>query len=303
VLWRRVSGVAYATPAYRPGGHTQQRRSEPPVRKAVSPHRSPMRARSATALEAASVSDRPPASSPGAQPPTAQASGDGTLPPPVRRAGQTAAVTLAGSLDYATVVRNRPDTLGTWRVTMTSRRTADRVAELLGGRVQQDLTSGLVEVLTTSPTVDVLLTGPPRSALHGSTPPTAATASPKATAAPAPARLALRSAGLPASRAAAAGPAPSSGSGSPAARASAPSALPARTGPSSSWSPGPRPRCAVDRPASLPGRGLACYGASIRSAAASSCRTPAPVVTLLGDHGPGRRGGRHLSDCLKRTAP
>jgi hypothetical protein len=69
-------------------------------------------------------------------------------------------VLLAGSLDYATVVRNRPRTHGTWRVTTTSRRTADRVVQLLGGRVQQDVTSGLVEVLTSSPTVDILLTGP-----------------------------------------------------------------------------------------------------------------------------------------------
>jgi Recombination directionality factor-like len=107
------------------------------------------------------VSDRPPASSSGVQPtPTAQASGNRAPPPPVRNAGQAAAVVLAGSLDYATVVRNRPRTLGAWRVTTTSRRTADRVAQLLGGRVQQDLTGGLVEVLTTSPTVEVLLTGP-----------------------------------------------------------------------------------------------------------------------------------------------
>jgi hypothetical protein len=73
---------------------------------------------------------------------------------------------LAGSLDYATVVCNRPRTLGTWRVTATSRRTADRVVQLLGGRVQQDLTGGLVEVLTTSPTVDVLLTGPAALRVH-----------------------------------------------------------------------------------------------------------------------------------------
>jgi hypothetical protein len=230
----RVLTVA-ATPAHTPGGHAQQRRSEPPVREAVSPHRSPVRARSATAPEAASVSDRQPASSSGVQPtPTAQASGDGTLPPPVRRAGQAAAVVLAGGLDYATVVRNRPRTLATWRVTTTSRRTADRVAQLLGGRVQQDLTSGLVEVLTTSPTVDILLTGLARFALTGSTPPPAATASPRATATRAPAPLGLRGAEPRASRAAAANPAPSSGSGSPAARASAPSALPARTGHSSS---------------------------------------------------------------------
>jgi hypothetical protein len=113
------------------------------------------------------VSDRPPASSSGAQPtPTAQASSNGSLSPPVRHAGQTAAVMLAGSLDYATMVRNRPRTLGTWRVTTTSRRTADRVAQLLGGRVQQDLTSGLVEILTTSPTVDILLTGPAALRVH-----------------------------------------------------------------------------------------------------------------------------------------
>jgi hypothetical protein len=108
------------------------------------------------------VSDRPPARSSGAQPTlTAQASGNGTLP-----TGQTAAVVLAGSLDYATMVRNRPRTLGTWRVTTSSRRTADRVVQLLGGCVQQDPTSGLVEVLTTSPTVDILLTGPAALRIH-----------------------------------------------------------------------------------------------------------------------------------------
>lgn len=107
------------------------------------------------------MSDRPPASSSGAQPtPTAHASGNATLPPPARRAGQAAAVVLVGSFDYATVVGNRPRTLATWRVTATSRRTADWVARLLGGRVQQSLTGGLVEVVTTSPTVEVLLTGP-----------------------------------------------------------------------------------------------------------------------------------------------
>jgi hypothetical protein len=73
---------------------------------------------------------------------------------------------LAGSLDYATMVRNRPRTLDTWRVTATSRRIADRVVQLLGGRVQQDLTSGLVEILTTSPTVDILLTGPAALRVH-----------------------------------------------------------------------------------------------------------------------------------------
>ncbi len=223
------------------------------------------------------MSDLPPASRSDAQrAPTAQASGDGTLPAPVCRAGQAAAVVLAGRLDYATVVGNRPRTLGTWRVTTTSRRTADSVVQLLGGRVQQDLTGGLVEVLTTSPTVEILVTGPAALRVRWQYAGSHCDGVTQGDAARAPAPLGLRSAGPLASRAAAAGPAPSSGSGWPAARALAPSALPARTGRSSSWSPGPRPRCAVDRPASLPGRGLVCSGASTRSAAASSCRTPAP---------------------------
>jgi hypothetical protein len=58
------------------------------------------------------------------------------------------------------MVRNRPRTLGTWRVTTTSLLTAERVAQLLGGHARQDPTTGRAEVLTTASTVSILLTRP-----------------------------------------------------------------------------------------------------------------------------------------------
>jgi hypothetical protein len=42
-----------------------------------------------------------------------------------------------GRFHYTKVVRNRPRTLHTWRVVTTSQLTADRVAQLLGGHVEQ----------------------------------------------------------------------------------------------------------------------------------------------------------------------
>jgi hypothetical protein len=63
-------------------------------------------------------------------------------------------VELVGRLHHVAVVRNRPRTLGTWRVTTESPRTADRIAQVLGGHIQQDP----AEILTTSSTIDILLT-------------------------------------------------------------------------------------------------------------------------------------------------
>ncbi len=71
---------------------------------------------------------------------------------------------LAGRFHAATMVRNRPRTLGTWRVTTTSPTTADCVGQLLGGHAHQDPTTGRAEVLTAASTVGILLEGP--DALH-----------------------------------------------------------------------------------------------------------------------------------------
>jgi hypothetical protein len=67
-------------------------------------------------------------------------------------------VELVGRLHHVAVVRNRPRTLGTWRVTTESPRTADRIAQVLGGHIQQDPTADPAEILTTSSTIDILLT-------------------------------------------------------------------------------------------------------------------------------------------------
>ena len=69
-------------------------------------------------------------------------------------------VELVGRLHHVAVVRNRPRTLGTWRVTTESPRIADRIAQVLGGYIQQDPTADLAEILTTSSTIDILLTEP-----------------------------------------------------------------------------------------------------------------------------------------------
>jgi hypothetical protein len=86
---------------------------------------------------------------------SAEISSEGLLP-----GAAQAKAELVGRFHYIMLVRNRPRTLGAWRVTTTSPFTADRVAQLLGGDVQQDSTSGLAEILTPSSTVDILLAGP-----------------------------------------------------------------------------------------------------------------------------------------------
>jgi hypothetical protein len=67
-------------------------------------------------------------------------------------------VELVGRLHCVAVVRNRPRTLGTWRVTTERLRTADRIAQVLGGHIQQDPAADLTEILTASSTIDILLT-------------------------------------------------------------------------------------------------------------------------------------------------
>ena len=47
-------------------------------------------------------------------------------------------VELVGRLHYVAVVRNRPRTLGTWRVSTESPRTADRIAQVLGAEPVND---------------------------------------------------------------------------------------------------------------------------------------------------------------------
>lgn len=67
---------------------------------------------------------------------------------------------IAGRFRATAMARNRPRTLGSWRVTTTSLLTAARVARLLGGHARQDPTTGRAEVLTTAATVGILLTRP-----------------------------------------------------------------------------------------------------------------------------------------------
>lgn len=67
---------------------------------------------------------------------------------------------LVGRFHYTRLVRSRPRTLGTWRVTTTSLLTADRVARLLGGHVDQDSARDVAEIMTTSSTIVILLAGP-----------------------------------------------------------------------------------------------------------------------------------------------
>jgi hypothetical protein len=71
---------------------------------------------------------------------------------------------LVGRFHYVALVRNRPRTLGTWRVTTESPRTAERIAQVLGGHVQEEPTGDLAAILTTSSTINILLTG--SNALH-----------------------------------------------------------------------------------------------------------------------------------------
>jgi hypothetical protein len=58
------------------------------------------------------------------------------------------------------LVRNRPRTLDTWRVVTTSQLAADRVAQLLGGHIEQDPRTDCIEILTISSAVGILLSGP-----------------------------------------------------------------------------------------------------------------------------------------------
>jgi hypothetical protein len=85
----------------------------------------------------------------------AQVSGQKLLPRTAR-----AETKLVGRFHYTTLVRNRPRTLGTWRVTTTSLLTANRVARLLGGHVEQLYARGVAEIMTDSSTIDILLAGP-----------------------------------------------------------------------------------------------------------------------------------------------
>jgi hypothetical protein len=87
--------------------------------------------------------------------PSAEVSNTETLPGAARGEAE-----LVGRFHYTTLVRNRPRTLSTWLVTTTSPLTADRVARLLGGHVQQNSTSGVAEIITTSSTIGILLAGP-----------------------------------------------------------------------------------------------------------------------------------------------
>jgi recombination directionality factor gp3-like protein len=87
--------------------------------------------------------------------PSAEVSNEELLPEAARAEAE-----LVGRFHYTTLVRNRPRTLSTWRVTTTSLLTADRVARLLGGHVQQSSTSGVAEIITTSSTIGILLAGP-----------------------------------------------------------------------------------------------------------------------------------------------
>lgn len=86
--------------------------------------------------------------------PSAEVSSRQLLPETARAQAE-----LVGRFHYTMLVRNRPRTLGTWRVTTTSLLTADRVARLLGGNVEQD-SAGVAEIMTDSSAIDVLLAGP-----------------------------------------------------------------------------------------------------------------------------------------------
>jgi hypothetical protein len=65
-----------------------------------------------------------------------------------------------GRFHYTKLVRNRPRTLDTWRVVTTSQLAADRVAQLLGGHIEQDPRTDCIEILTISSAVGILLSGP-----------------------------------------------------------------------------------------------------------------------------------------------
>jgi hypothetical protein len=65
----------------------------------------------------------------------------------------------AGRFHNTKMVCNRPRTLHTWRVVTTSQLTADRVAQLLGGHVEQGPRKDEIDILTTSSAVGILLSG------------------------------------------------------------------------------------------------------------------------------------------------
>jgi hypothetical protein len=67
---------------------------------------------------------------------------------------------LAGRFHATAIVRHRPRTLGTWRVTTASPPAADRIVRPLGGHVHQDPTTARFEVVTAAATVGILLDGP-----------------------------------------------------------------------------------------------------------------------------------------------
>jgi Recombination directionality factor-like len=67
------------------------------------------------------------------------------------------AADLIGCFSYTTLIRNRPRTLTTWRVTATDTGTARRIAQLLGGHPLRNPRDNGAEVITASTAVDVLL--------------------------------------------------------------------------------------------------------------------------------------------------
>jgi hypothetical protein len=78
---------------------------------------------------------------------------------PVFTASRGTEAGTVGRFHYTRVVRNCPRTLHTWRVVTTSQLTADRVAQLLGGHLEQRPRRDGIEILTTSSEVGILLSG------------------------------------------------------------------------------------------------------------------------------------------------
>jgi hypothetical protein len=78
---------------------------------------------------------------------------------PVFTASRGTEAGTVGRFHYTRVVRNCPRTLYTWRVVTTSQLTADRVAQLLGGHLEQRPRRDGIEILTTSSEVGILLSG------------------------------------------------------------------------------------------------------------------------------------------------
>jgi Recombination directionality factor-like len=67
------------------------------------------------------------------------------------------ATDLVGCFSYTTLIRNRPRTCDTWRVKATGAGIARRIAQLLGGHVQQNPGDIDAEVITGTAAVDVLI--------------------------------------------------------------------------------------------------------------------------------------------------